>query len=627
MVDKPVFSSFRARLIAGFALLIGLLAALLSWKIYAEYNNARAAAYIQTEGFARAMGAHVASEMRVVDLSLLRSAEALDDLNATALKDPVRVRQALSVSTGVADAHFWVIFLDPSGTGVAASNNLAISGVSYADRPYFKERAAACDRGLFVGAPEIGRVSKRKLFFLSRTVCDPDGVILGVVVAPVDASALAAVFFSAMFQPTLSITLLHGDGRLIARAPLFETSFATDLSGSPLFKNWKAVPTGSYAGRSVVDNEDRVFSYRTVDQLPLVISVGIATRSWVQAIKKDMTAATGALAIVAIALWFSGRFALRSFRLVELSDATQRRLNDDLAKARDDSARVARRLRTIADGLPALIAYIDARERYVFHNSFYQNFPEVDVKRMLGHSMREVLGERFYLSIESEVRATLNGAHSVFERELLFGARKRHLKFDYTPDFDLNGSVVGFYVMTVDVTDAKNIEASLSALARVDTLTGLPNRNQVYERLTEALARSQRSSLPTGCLYLDIDHFKAINDTLGHAGGDEALRQFALRLRSCVRETDLVARLAGDEFVIVLESIEQSEGAAIVARKIIEAMHAPFIIQGVERTVSTSIGFALSDTTDESADGLLHKADVALYRAKREGKARASSPI
>ena len=152
------------------------------------------------------MSAHVTSEMRVVDLSLLRSAEALDDLSSTELRNTGRFRQALAISAGVADANFWVIFLDPSGNGVAASNNLAIAGVSYADRPYFKERAGACDRGLYVGAPEVGRVSKRKLFFLSRAVCAPNGSFLGVVVAPVDASALASVFSSARFQPTLSIS-------------------------------------------------------------------------------------------------------------------------------------------------------------------------------------------------------------------------------------------------------------------------------------------------------------------------------------------------------------------------------------------------------------------------------------
>lgn len=624
MPKLPVFSSFRTRLIGGFALLISLLSVLILWKIYTEYNNARSAAFTQTEGFARAMSAHVASEMRVVDLSLLRSAEALDDLSRSELRNIGRVRQVLATSASVADDNFWVIFLDPTGKGVAASNNLAVTDVSYVDRPYFKERAGVCDRGLYVGGPEVGRVSKRKLFFLSRAVCAPNGEFLGVVVAPVDATALAAVFTSAMFQPSLSITLLHGDGRLIVRAPLFESAFAIDLKESPLYKNWKLAPSGSYTARSVVDNENRVFSYRTVDKLPLVISVGIATRSWVQAIQKDMAVAAGALVIVAIALWFSGRFALSSFRRVELSDEMQRHLNDDLLAARDESARVARRLRTIADGLPAAIAYVDASQRYVFCNSFYRNFPDVDVERMLGRSIREVLGERFYLSIETEVKATLEGTHSVFERDLFFGTQERHLKFDYTPDFDTNGSVVGFYIMTLDVTDAKNIEAALSAQARLDTLTRLPNRIQVYERLTEALARSRRSSIPTGCLYLDIDHFKAINDTLGHSGGDEALRQFGARLQSCVRETDMVSRLAGDEFVIVLEGIGQPEGATVVAEKIIEAMQAPFIIQDTERTVSTSIGIAVSDTTQESADGLLHRADVALYRAKREGRARVS---
>ncbi|MBC7453622.1 MAG: hypothetical protein H7335_07950, partial [Massilia sp.] len=109
-------------MIAGFALLIGLLAVLLSWKIYTEYNNARAAAFTQTEGFVRAMSAHVSSEMRVVDLSLLRSAEALDHLSSTELRNTGRAREALAISAGVADANFWVIFLDPFGKGVAASN-------------------------------------------------------------------------------------------------------------------------------------------------------------------------------------------------------------------------------------------------------------------------------------------------------------------------------------------------------------------------------------------------------------------------------------------------------------------------------------------------------------------------
>lgn len=620
MIRTTTYASFRNRLIAGFALLVALLAALLGWKIYSGYNAERASAFVQTKSFAQAMSAHVASEMRVVDLSLIRSSEALGALDAGTLANRLRVRQVLALSASVADANFWIHFVDLRGVGVVASNNLAIAGVSYADRPYFKASAARCDSGLYIGDPETGRVSKRRLFFLSRPVCSPDGVLLGVVVAPVDAGAIAQVFASALFQPTLSITLLHGDGKVIARAPLFERSFAQDLSASDLYHNWKASPAASYQGRSMVDRQMRVFSYQTVADLPLAVAVGVAADSWVHALSKDAAVALGAFTMITIVLMFSGRFALRSFKHVELSDANQRELNGELRQTRDNMARVAKRARMIADSLPALVSYIDAEERYVFHNSYYRNVPGVDVERMLGRTMREALGDEIYASISDQIKKALGGEHVIFERAMKAGSLERHLKYDYTPDFDESGAVVGFYTMVIDITEAKQVEARLSALARVDNLTGLPNRNHLYERLGEALARSRRGGAPTACLYLDIDHFKSINDTLGHAGGDDVLRQFGARLRSCVRETDLVARLAGDEFVIVLEGLDQPAAARTVAAKIVEAMRPPFVIDGAERSVSTSIGVAISSALDDEADALLKKADAALYQAKRSGR-------
>jgi diguanylate cyclase (GGDEF)-like protein len=174
--------------------------------------------------------------------------------------------------------------------------------------------------------------------------------------------------------------------------------------------------------------------------------------------------------------------------------------------------------------------------------------------------------------------------------------------------------------MAIDITEMKDIQHRLSAFARVDSLTGLPNRAQLYERLGEAFARSRRGSAPTACLFLDIDYFKSINDSLGHAGGDEALREFGRRLQSAVRETDLVARLAGDEFVIVLEGGEQPACADAVANKIIEAMREPFFIAGAPRAVSTSVGVAVSCGEDDDADAILQRADEALYMAKRAGR-------
>lgn len=620
MTQTANYAFFRARLFASFAFLLALLSALLFWKVYSDHNAERAAAFAQTKSFAQAMSAHVASEMRVVDLSLIRSAEALGALDEETLKNALRVRQVLALSASVADANFWLQFVDLRGIGVVASNKLPIAGVSYADRAYFRASAGRCDSGLYISAPESGRVSKRRLFFLSRAVCSENGVPLGVVVAAVDAGAVGEVFSNALFQSSLSITLLHGDGRVIARAPLFERAFARDLSQSALYRNWRRAAAGSYEGQSMIDGETRVFSFRSVGALPLAVAVGVATGSWAESAGKNAVAGLGALASIFLTLLLSGRSTLRSFKKLERSEADQRELNTQLREARDDMARAAKRARMIADSLPALVAYIDASERYVFHNSYYRNVPGVDVERMAGRSMREALGDDLYLPISHQVQAALRGEHVVFERAIEAGGAERHLKYDYMPDVDESGAVLGFYAMVIDVTETKQGEARLSALARVDSLTGLPNRNHLYERLGEALDRSRRSGQPTACLYLDIDHFKSINDTLGHAGGDEALRQFGARLRRCVRETDLVARIAGDEFVIVLEGLEQPEAARAVASKILDAMRDPFEIEGCKRAISTSVGVAISSDESESADAMLKKADVALYEAKRSGR-------
>lgn len=619
MAARSTYSAFRRRLIVGFAILIALLAATLVWKIDSGYKAQRSAAFGQTKSFAQAMSAHVASEMRVVDVSLQRSAEALSRLDSTGLRDPKRVRDILAQSASVSDDNFWIHFLDARGLGIVASNNLPIASVPYDDRPYFVAHTRDGEAGLYIGAPEVGRISKRRLFFLSRAVRDSAGALLGVVVAPVDAGALADVFASALFQPSLSIVLLHADGKVIARAPLFERSFAQELKGSELYRRWRATPSGSYEGRSMVDKQIRVFSYQTVGRFPLALAVGIVSESRGDAFFKDIGVAAGAVCAVGLVLLFTGGYALRAYKRIESSDANQRALNAELRVARDETARGERRARMIADSLPALVAYIDADQRYVFHNSFYQNIPGVDINNIVGRTMREVLGVEIYEAIEGKIDEALGGAQTNFEQTMTSGALIRHLKYAYTPDFDECGKVVGFYTMVIDATEAKLAEETLRDLARTDGLTGLPNRNRVRERIGEALSRSRRSGSQVACLYLDIDHFKAINDTFGHAGGDEVLRQFAVRLRSCARETDLVARLAGDEFVIVLEGLGQPTAARAVAAKVILAMRAPFLIAGAERAVSTSVGIAAANGRDD-VDSVLSRADAALYQAKREGR-------
>lgn len=621
-MPRPSYSAFKSRLILSCFLLVALLVALMLWKVFAGVKADRQAAFSQTRSFAHAMSAHVGSQLRVIDLSLAKSANALGSLDASILKSPERARQILALASGASDEGFWIDFVDADGMGVAASNGLRIAGVSYADRTYFLAHRRNSEAGLYVGVPERGRVSGRRVFFISRGVFSTHGDFLGVVVASVDAAAIANVFSDALFQPTLSITLLHKSGLVIARAPLFEKSFAFNLANSDLFRHSKSQPYGTYEGHSMVDGQMRVFSYQAVEDAPLVVAVGIAVDSWKRAIPNDILVAVSALGVIVIALALSGRFALRNFARLGRSDAELRKVNDELRVARDDNARGEKKARMIADSLPALVSYVDARERYVFHNSFYKTILGLDVDAIDGKTVEDALGAEIYALIADPIKAALRGERVSFERSLKFGSFERHLRFEYTPDFDESGSTVGFYTMAIDITDMKNIQNKLSSLATIDGLTGLPNRFQLHERLNHAFARSKRSGAMIACLFLDIDHFKSINDTLGHAAGDEALREFGRRLQTCVRSTDLVARLAGDEFVVALEELRDSALAMSVAEKIIEAMRPPFRVGSTQISVSTSIGLALSTDREEGTDSLLKRADQALYRAKRDGRGR-----
>jgi diguanylate cyclase (GGDEF)-like protein/PAS domain S-box-containing protein len=278
-------------------------------------------------------------------------------------------------------------------------------------------------------------------------------------------------------------------------------------------------------------------------------------------------------------------------------------------------------LRTIADNVPALIAYIDTGLRYRFANQRYQEWFGVRSEHMLGKTVADAMGDAFYEPRRAALARCLSGHGSHLEIEEQRRGRTRVISSTYLPHIR-DGVVQGIYVLSTDATSAREYERQLHALAHSDHLTGLPNRRSYEERLAQAIARSRRSAMPLALCYLDVDHFKQINDTLGHAVGDAVLREFSQRLSSTVRSTDTVARLAGDEFVIVLEQVGTPLECRRVADKLLDAIRPPFTVDGRTLNVTSSLGFAWSPRPELAA--LTHAADDALYQSKRAGRDQSS---
>ena len=189
-----------------------------------------------------------------------------------------------------------------------------------------------------------------------------------------------------------------------------------------------------------------------------------------------------------------------------------------------------------------------------------------------------------------------------------------------TAVMDDAGEVSHYVAIFSDISSQKDSEERLYYLAHYDNLSKLPNRLAFHDRLRQAISRAKRNHKEVAVMFLDLDGFKQVNDTLGHNAGDEVIREVALRLGAAMRETDTIARFGGDEFTILLAEVSAHEGVEIAAQKIIEAVAEPIVIEDSRAWVTTSIGISLYPQDGEDIDTLIRQADMAMYAAKESGK-------
>ena len=198
---------------------------------------------------------------------------------------------------------------------------------------------------------------------------------------------------------------------------------------------------------------------------------------------------------------------------------------------------------------------------------------------------------------------------------LEFGIENR-VAIIHNQDGDTIGAVISFR----DVSRARAASLEMSHVAQHDVLTHLPNRTLFDDRLTQAISLAERQSKQLAVLFVDVDQFKRINDTLGHGVGDTLLRSIAGRLTACIRRTDTVSRLGGDEFLILLSQVECAEDVAVTARKILRAIASPHIIDNKSLDIYVSIGGSTYPADGQDAESLVRQADVAMYEAKQHGR-------
>jgi diguanylate cyclase (GGDEF)-like protein/PAS domain S-box-containing protein len=274
-------------------------------------------------------------------------------------------------------------------------------------------------------------------------------------------------------------------------------------------------------------------------------------------------------------------------------------------------------LQSITDHIPALVARFDRQGRYVYANPrSRESFPGMD---LIGKTLAEVRPDRAD-TLAPIVAAALRGEPQSYEARLEVQGRPTDLSVQFVPDLGSDGTVHGFYSLAFDISAQKQSARALEELARVDALTGLANRRRFEENLASAIARAARTGAPLMVLSLDLDKFKQINDTLGHAAGDEVLKEFGRRVQASVYDVDLVARLGGDEFVVLVEYSATAEAGEHLARRIIAAMVAPIsLASGQQVQAATSIGIGLAQPVS-TGDALLALADQARNEAKGKGR-------
>jgi diguanylate cyclase (GGDEF)-like protein len=496
---------------------------------------------------------------------------------------------------------------DADGQLINSTLSWPVRAINIADRAYFRELKSDSSPDAVL-EPIRSRIIGAWTTVVARKVVGSNGRFLGVLTRSISPANFEKFFESIALGEGAAIALLHRDGTMLARYPHVDAMIGQNFSAAPVQQLLTKADHGTIRLLNPIDGQDRLASAHTLSKFPFSIvatlKVSTVLADWREQTRSLIIAA--GLAALAVALTLS----LIVRKLSKRHQNSERRLA--LEKERLDTA--------INNMTQGLLLY-DSDTRIVLCNQRYLEMYDLspDVVKP-GLLFRDLIAHRketgsFKGQVEEFCATVLrNVAQNRVTHNIIETTDGRSIEIVNQPL--KNG---GWVATQEDITERRRAEKQIAHLAHYDALTDLPNRVLFREQLERELERIKRGE-QLAMLYIDIDEFKGINDSLGHPVGDELLKAVASRLQSCVRETDFVARLGGDEFAIVQTGIAQPSDVMELVKRIYQAIRAPYECLGHRVATDASIGIALAPHDGTDLDQLLKSADLAMYGAKADGR-------
>jgi diguanylate cyclase (GGDEF)-like protein len=491
---------------------------------------------------------------------------------------------------------------DSNGVLINSSEAWPVRDINIADRNYFKAFKSRSAATPILVELTRSRFSLGWATVISHRVTGPNGELLGVVNRAITPAHFEKFFASVALGENSAISMYHRDGTLLARYPHIEEIIGQKFITGVIHRNILSKANhGTQRLTSPMDGLDRLASARALNNFPISIiattTVAAALTDWQQQTRFLISVAGLSVLVIVAMLFLIVRKLSRQYHLEK------------------------QRLDTAINNMTQGLLMFDSSQRLVVCNQRYVEMSEVstDVVKP-GCTIRELLAHRKEIGtfIGDVDEYCLNLFHKMAQgkvfQTILETADGGSIQVLYRP------LPHGGWVTTLeDISERKRAEERVTHLAHYDALTDLPNRAQFHERLEHELSRI-REGEQLAVIYIDIDEFKSVNDTLGHLIGDELLKALAVSLGRCVKQTDFVARLGGDEFAVVQTAIKDRLEVSDLVARIYRSIREPYECLGHRVATDASIGIALAPQHGGDLDQLLKNADLAMYAAKAAGR-------